>query len=455
MIAPETTRGTRRLSAPRLPVSAERWLLAALLALYLVAATLFALLTPRWQAPDEPAHFNYVAHVAATGWPPVLVAGCYQQDYLSELTSRRFPPSLPVESLCYEGHQPPLYYYSAVPAFWLGQALGIAPLFAVRLWSVLIGAGVVLAAFRVARAVTAHRWLPLLAAGIVATVPMHLTMLSAVNNDGLSTLLVTLAVWQALRQPLAAPRAAWLRLGLLLGLCLLTKATAYIALPLALLALLLRWHERRPPLSRAVRANLGYAALTTLLLGLPWFARNSLTYGGLDLLGLGRHDAIVTGQPRTSEWVAARGLAGYLTAFGQTTFNSFWGQFGWMAAPLPPRFYTVLALLTLAALLGLGWRAWRTRQRGLAPERVRPLALLLAWVGLNVAIYLWYNLKFVQFQGRYLFPSLPAIAIFLAAGWLAWVPRRVAPLAVGALVGALWLLDLWSLFRVILPHLRP
>ena len=39
---------------------ATRWLLPAILSVYAVLATMYAVYTPPWQAPDEPAHYNYV-----------------------------------------------------------------------------------------------------------------------------------------------------------------------------------------------------------------------------------------------------------------------------------------------------------------------------------------------------------------------------------------------------------
>ena len=45
---------------------------ALLVIAYLGIGTLFALLTPAWQAPDEPAHYNYIAQIATTGTLPIL-----------------------------------------------------------------------------------------------------------------------------------------------------------------------------------------------------------------------------------------------------------------------------------------------------------------------------------------------------------------------------------------------
>ena len=92
----------------------RRWLAVIVLA-YILVATLYAFNTPLWQAPDEPAHYNYIAHIAETGTLPVLEAGDDDQAQLELLLERAFAPKLPIEALQYESYQPPLYYLSAVP----------------------------------------------------------------------------------------------------------------------------------------------------------------------------------------------------------------------------------------------------------------------------------------------------------------------------------------------------
>jgi len=49
---------------------------------YIAIATLYAINTPKWQTPDEPAHFNYIRYIAETGTLPVLQRGDYDQEYL-------------------------------------------------------------------------------------------------------------------------------------------------------------------------------------------------------------------------------------------------------------------------------------------------------------------------------------------------------------------------------------
>src|SRR3989337_693811 len=102
-------------SAQRLTFS----LLLLICLIYLLLGYLYAVNTPAWQVPDEPAHYNYIRDVARTGRLPVLRMGDYDQAYLERLKSNRFPPDLPIDSVRYESYQPPLYYLLATPVFLL------------------------------------------------------------------------------------------------------------------------------------------------------------------------------------------------------------------------------------------------------------------------------------------------------------------------------------------------
>ena len=76
------TRTHRQTPLDSLYVHRPRLWLVVILLLYVVLAFRFAALTPAWQAPDEPAHYNYIAHIAQTGSLPILQMGDYDQATL-------------------------------------------------------------------------------------------------------------------------------------------------------------------------------------------------------------------------------------------------------------------------------------------------------------------------------------------------------------------------------------
>lgn len=427
------------------PAQLHRLLLASLLLTYLVLATLYAVYTPPWQVPDEPAHYNYVRAIAQQGRLPVMEHGDYDQAYLERLTGERFPPELSIEPVTYEDHQPPLYYLLAVPLYLLFDG-ALLPL---RLFSVGLGLLLLLLVHGVVRELFPTRSSPaLVAVGLVALLPQHLAMMAGVENDALAEVLVAGSLWAAVRY--VAGRGGGHRFllgwGSLLGLVLLTKVSAYVALPVALLALAMRarragWDARR------TAAQAGRLLLPASLIALPWLLRNVSLYGWSDPLAMVRHNAVVEGQPRTAEWLARYGPVGLATRFLRTTFHSFWGQFGWMGVPLPGPFYGVLLLLSALPALGfIGWLFDRRRPR-LDRAQVDGLRLLGLSAALSLLLYLVYNVTFVQHQGRYLFPALVPIALGVALG-LEWLlARRMARRAAAGLAGAAVLFVVVGLVR--------
>lgn len=415
-----------------------------LFGLAFLLAALFAWRTPRWQAPDEPAHYAYVQHVAETGRPPVLLSECYNEAYKNELVSRNFTEAVDFSRFCYEGHQPPLFYYLMTPIY---LASGGA-LLALRLFCALLGAGVSVVAWHIVREASCDRALAAATAALVALVPQHLAMIGSLNNDALSFLLVALVVWQAVRLLRASEaaqqpkRSQWqsdLKLYVLSALALLTKTLAWVVAPLVGVVFLWRW--RRDGAKRSLQ-RIFLMIVVVLLFNGPWFVRNMALYGGTDILGLEQHDTIAVGQPRTAYEIAQRGVMGTISNGLQTTFHSFWGQFGWMKAPLQTEEYMILALFSLMALLGcLFYFARRRRKRMTDQVDGRVLFLFVLWIAISAGLLLYYNLEFVQYQGRYLFPALIPIAFFFMLGLGTWLPKTYRWLPWGGLLLFLLYLD--------------
>ena len=436
--------------------------LVIILLVYLLLGTLFAWYTPDWQAPDEPAHYNYVRQLAE-GHLPVMAQGDYDEAYKNEAVSSGFAPQYDVSVITYEDWQPPLYYLLLTPVFWLTGG----SLLALRLVSVLLGAGVVALAYGVGRRCAPGRrlfagevWLGVGTAVFVAFLPQHLAILASVNNDALAELLIAAILF------LLAGIGDWrleigkrpaLLLGVLLGLGFLTKGTVYAVTAVIGISLLWhywgRWHE-------LLRAGL-WVFVPAFLLGALWWGRNVALYGGLDVLGKAAHDAVVVGQPRTAELVAQVGLWGTIRQLSLTTFHSFWGQFGWMALPMlnPHWLYPLLGLLSGTAVLGLLVIVWQSlRNQTLMQKSSRPAWLMFLLFLLTLGVHVVYNLTFIQHQGRYLFPALIPIGLGMTVGFGVWVRPfttrwPIFQLWPWGLACALAGLDVWALFRVIVPNL--
>ena len=446
----------------RLYVTTPRRWLMVVLAAYLVAASLFAVRTPDWQVPDEPAHYYYIAHIASGAGLPVLQPGDYDQERLELLLENRFPPAISPDPLRYESYQPPLYYLIATPVFWLSGG----SLVALRLLGVFIGAlTIVLLYACLALVFPGKTLIPLGAAAFVALLPMHMAMAAAVNNDGPAELLLAAAMLVLLRwlrgrfyapggasdkASVGGGRRQLALLGLLLGIGTLTKIYAYLLMPAVLLAVLLAcWlrpvvdeatgEARLAPSRKSLVAGgaaLLWVAIPALVLAVPWWVRSVLLYGPWDILGLIRHDEVVAGQARTMDWIATNGWVAYgERAFG-FTFRSFWGVFGWLGVFMDERIYTALLLFTGVIFTGVLWATVRFISGGPDTDMDVFQLSVLIFFGLVLTLvaisYVGYNMKFVQHQGRYLFWGLLPISTVVALGW-----REVLQPLQGAITGFL------------------
>jgi len=458
-----------------------RWSLIVLVVGYLIVGGLFAVYTPAWQAPDEPAHYNYAAQVAQNGCCPTIEPGDWDSPYLETLKASRFAPEQlgNLSAVQYEDHQPPLYYLIQAVIFRLTNG----SLVALRLVSVLMGAGIVLCAYAMGRLVLPERpQTALAAAAFVAFLPQHIAILASVNNDALGNLLIALTMLGTVAYLKGLNVKIW-QLGVLVGLGLLTKVSTLFLVGLVPVAIGLKpltpnpspsgRGEQEPhpqPLSNVERGvkpafrALAVFALPALILGGIWWVRSISVYGFPDVFGLRQHDLVVADQARTADLIAQVGWGQYLSTALQTTFNSFWGQFGWMGVPMPGWIYTLLLGLLLTCLTGyLLPKSGEITAVNTVSRRNLWIVLAL-WGILAVLAYIYYNTSFLQLQGRYMFTGLIPFGLALALGldgWRRWLAERIP-----VLKSALWVyvtvipfalfavLDVYLLWRVIVPALK-
>ncbi len=452
----------------------SRIILFLILFFQFLFGVLYAVRTPHWQAPDEPAHFNYVRVLAETGAFPVLQQGDYDQAYLEKIKAEKFPPNLSVDSIRYEAHQPPLYYVAALPVSVIARALSLDVVLALRLLNVLLALVLSLLAFRILHFVFPTNPLAcLVGVGFIATLPMHIAMSAAINNDTLAQVVVAVILLLAVLRlhGKMTRRRFYLLGGLAYGIALLTKTTIYSSALLLIAAEIgyqqifaarrgasvARFASLKPRVSAMLSSGKTLLPLFAIsfALSILWFARNAFAYGANDLFGWARHDLVVAGQPTTAQWIEANGLRNTLIDFFAISFKSFWAQFGWMGVLVNDRIYTFLSILSAAASLGavfMLWRMWRERKFFSSETRWTwlLLGLLLALV---VAADLFYNLKFFQPQGRYLFYALIPIAAWWGGGLYELVNARYAGIVFALLYLLMLGLDYVALVWFIVPQL--
>ena len=457
------------------PNRLRRWLYA-ILAVYVVLASMYSIITPIFEASDELWHYPMVQYLATHGLalPPQMLGAT---------------PSSGATEWRQEGSQPPLYYLAAavitapidtsdldlirrhnphadigiirpdgnvnmivhhadLEAFpWHGATLAVH---VARFFSVLLGLGTVLVTYRLGRELFPRR--PEIARGAAALnacLPMFLFISGSVNNDNLSNLLGNLLLLLIVLL-LKAGRPPHLRfyalIGVVAGASLLAKLSLGLLIPLVALALLivtLRWRDWRP----LVIGGLISGALTIAIAGW-WYLRNAQLYG--DPTGLNTFLEIVG--RRTIPANAAQ-----LWAERDSFTRAFWGFFGGVNVLLPDAIYLIFNLIGGIGISGMflfllnhftsgSWRSWR-----LGGSKYLPHVITLLWIAITFVSYLRWTAETWASQGRLIFVALSPILVWIVLGLTWWLPRHIRPLLIGVSAAFFFVIAALTPFAVIAP----
>jgi 4-amino-4-deoxy-L-arabinose transferase-like glycosyltransferase len=488
--APHRGRERARVAALRPPAP-----LAALLLLTALVGVAWALVTPAFQAPDEPAHFGYVQSLAegfelpGRGDRPLVsseqaLAGSLSN---SDQTAQQIGVRMTWSERVYErwhraaaalphrartdgggpnpaASNPPLYYlFEAIP-YRLGEGgdlftrLELTRLASV-LWMLVTVAGVwllageLLARDRLAQAV---------AAGTAALLPMVGFVSASVNPDAMLYATWSLALWLGVRLlRRGATLGRVVALFGVVGLACLVKATSYALVPAALFALVvaLRRSERSALTARAV-AVAGAGAALVLTLGV-WVVVARVTH---------RAASAQVAQAAGATGLHLRDFGSYLWQYYlprlpfQQPFSipgdhlpaydvwlkTGWAAFGWLEVRFPEWVYVVLTAVTLAIAVVALAQIWGARRRvDLAVLAFLALVCVTLLAGLH-----WTEFKMLgsgrgAFNvGRYLLPLVGIAGLAVALSVRAFAPARRPALA-GAWLTSLFVLNLFSFGLVI------
>jgi hypothetical protein len=259
-------------------------------ALALAHGLLYTWLIPPWQAPDEPAQFEYAALMAALGRTPAIADTnpALEHQIIDSLLRNRFfeyltgvapqPPPRTLEdarALFFMprqvGSDPPLYFaLAALPLRFLSHHPIEFQLWVLRLLGVLFVAGSALCAYGAGREMLSDQRLAMAVGTFVALHPMFVFIGVGAGNDGLANMLGAALCWALLRivrRGMSLRRAALV--GALLALGVLTKRTflPLAALTVAVGAAWAVFRLARMPWSVAWRISIGASVLLLLSLG--------------------------------------------------------------------------------------------------------------------------------------------------------------------------------------------
>lgn len=228
--------------------------LLILLSVGAIHGGLYLVIVPPWQHYDEPTHFEYAWWVANHGRLPT--EGDYdtnmRREVAASMVEHHFfdnlqPPNLLLNKTWIGISQttdPPLYYlFVAIPLWFLRGADVTMQLHAARVVSfgmfLLILWTCYLLTVEIFPEKKTLQWLIPLG---IALIPAFVDLMTAVNNDVGATLAFTLFLWMGTRfihKPLSFKNI--LGLGLVVGICVLTKNTIFIAVPMGVLLIFLKF----------------------------------------------------------------------------------------------------------------------------------------------------------------------------------------------------------------------
>lgn len=438
--------------------------IAAILVLYLVLATLYNFANPLFEPPDEIHHYNFIRYLQQTHRLPVVDLDGPETEY----------------------HQAPLYYtiaalltaplphessiapYAMRNPFWayeIGQVgrdnknqylhdadqrfpspdAAVWTMHLTRALSTVFGCGTLLLTYFLARCFVS-RPMAVGAMAVLAFMPNFLFTSSAMTNDGLTILVSTAVILHIVTTAtIDAPPSPrrWLGLGVLLGLALLTKVSAWpllavAALMVVLLAIRLKSWRLFFTASVILTATVG-------LIGGWWIVRNMVHYG--DLTGLAS-DWATWGmrKPPTPDTYLSE-----LVSFRR----SFWVTFGYGNIPLPEWGYIPIDLFVYGGSGGLILAVARFRRVPPVVVRRHQLILLGVWVILAGITLLWFWYRATATNGRHVYAILPVVILAIIGGWHILVPERRHRRLAALFGGLMALLAVLAWAFILIPAYRP
>ena len=435
----------------------RRWLLL-LLFLAIVNSTVWSLTVPFDGAPDEIDKYDVVYFIWKYHRMPVFGPGA--DMYLRPEPTKMVPYVLGVAATYPVG----AYLMSALLMYLSPWQNPAALLHTARLVSTLWALAALYVTHEIVLAVFGSRRFALGVTAFVAFIPQFTFVSAYVNDDAYTVAAVTWVIWNTMRgiKDGWTPRNSLL-MGLALVMASMGKQNGWIAaFPFVLLALWTAWGSnwRQRVNTWAVMCVPPAATLGT------WLLRNELVYGDPMARAVGKAGYGELIAVSGSTWLGTR-LAdegfGYLDMFFRTSwlkwlFESFWGFFYYMNLWMDWCVYFVLLVGCVAGVAGTLWALFS----GLPPVdrmvKLLGIAAAVAFILLFAATATTSLYNDFQPQGRYFFPLIAPIVVFLTAGGHFLVkahgPRFVTHFWI-ATVALLFSLNVFALVNYVAPYPYP
>jgi len=377
-----------------------------------------AIVTPPWEANDEPDHARNVETLRRGDWYRITRDSGLESNqpplyYLAlagyaELTG---VPSNPTEPASLRTHDDLIENPGVFKHNVSQDGVDTGYVRRLRIPSVALGLTTVLLTAATAALVSSDRWTPVVAAATCAFVPRFVFLSGVMNNDNLANTLAALAIFLAVMlvvRPGSPRREFWLcvALGGTCGAMVLTKASTYLLLPGVVLALVLA--ARRQPDTLQRLATLGVITVGTAFLVAGWWLGLTTHWYGDPVAAGANHDHYAEVAPLLV--IGAGSADALFVELPKTFWRSFWYTSGWNKFRWGAWWYLPFWALLVGGLAGLARRA----PKPTTPTGAVPVLVVLALGGPAAVFALATTTK--TSQGRIAFVSLAAIATLYALG---------------------------------------
>lgn len=439
--------------------------------LIVVKGLLFVLLIPAWQGPDETRNFAAVREWSSgkSADPPASSDDSSGDSMLRSLDTYDFwrlsEHTIPKSLVTIPTQSPFLASFLTLPGRVIAFGDIVSHLMFLRFLSFLLYLGVVWITFQLATQVDPDsHWTAFSAVGFVAFHPQYSFQSGIFSLDCYLVFFFSVILYILGRLPLMHRKG--LAVGVLLlitGLSVMTKRIGVVAFPLCLVGLFLV-ALRCPTSASRSRQLIGGALLIGVGLG-----------SGLVLLREPIWEMmyqLFEKEYLLGEWgqflsYASRSI--YLALFGAygsppdmsrivrslaIFYVSFWFSYGWMIYKLSYGWYVVLFGVAGWAMVGFGRTIVRRPVRAQFDSHVLSILFvaLLMVVGSVVTAVVFHPLWSPNdAHGRYLFPVLVPISIFLAVGIRGGVPETCKDTASKFFILFVLMLNLVCVVKYLIP----